>query len=41
MSEEKVFSIQNCPYGFKRLACKDFCKDYEKCSKEEFRGSYP
>jgi len=37
----KVFSIENCPYGFKRPACEDFCVDYIKCPKEEFRGIYP
>jgi hypothetical protein len=37
----KVFSIKNCPYGFKRPACEDVCEDFEKCSKEMYKGSYP
>ena len=41
MSEEKPFSIKNCPYGFKRPACEDVCVDYKKCQKEEYRGRYP
>jgi len=39
--EKKVFDMKNCPYGFKRFACEDLCVDYQKCSKDEYRGPYP